>query len=148
MRKLFAVKWLRKITLLGPQNISAFERDEEDLATSIADKTDGWSFAFLKELCVSRHSNSLAVDLNLCKSFVSFLLSLAHDKSTAVSQNKAVKQADEILFKQLEILSSQIFKLSDEQEAKRKEKKEADGQDSWCPPTESDTTFVHLGANF
>jgi hypothetical protein len=73
---------------------------------------------------------------------------VAHDKSIAINQDRAPKAADTILFKQLEILSSQIFKLTDEQEAKRKEKKEADGQDTWCPSIESDSTFVHGGDNF
>jgi hypothetical protein len=130
LRKAFAVKWIRKIRLLDSQVITTFEMGEEELADSIADKTDRWSFAFLKEL------------------FVSFLLAVAHDKSIAINQDRAPKAADTILFKQLEILSSQIFKLTDEQEAKRKEKKEADGQDTWCPSIESDSTFVHGGDNF
>jgi hypothetical protein len=73
---------------------------------------------------------------------------MAHDKSTAIKQSKASIPADVLLFKQLETLSAQIIKLTDEQEAKRKEKKEADGKDTWCPPTESDSTFVHGGDNF
>src|ERR1700729_1689077 len=53
LRKAFAVKWIRKIRLLDSQVITTFEMGEEELADSIADKTDRWSFAFLKELCVS-----------------------------------------------------------------------------------------------
>jgi len=132
LRKAFAAKWLGKIGSL--EHHASFEKGEEELAESIADKTDGWSFAFLKEL------------------FISFLLGMAHDKSTAIQQGRAVMQGETVLFKQLEILSGQIMKLTDEQEAKRKEKtKEAvgdDGTSPWCPPTESESTFVHGGANF
>jgi SpoVK/Ycf46/Vps4 family AAA+-type ATPase len=65
LRKEFAVKWLRKISLLP--HPTSFEKGEDDLAESIADKTDKWSFAFLKELCVSWSSTLPAIDSNCRK---------------------------------------------------------------------------------
>lgn len=39
----------------------AWVKSEEELAKDVAEKTDGWSFAFLKELCVlySLHQYSI-----------------------------------------------------------------------------------------
>jgi SpoVK/Ycf46/Vps4 family AAA+-type ATPase len=54
LRKIFALKWLSKIKLVRQKNLTTFEQDDNELAETIADKTEGWSFAFLKELCVSR----------------------------------------------------------------------------------------------
>jgi len=105
LRKEFVVKWLRKIVMLSSV---VFEKSEDELAEGVAQKTDGWSFAFLKEL------------------FVSFLLRMAHDKSSGANNGETPEPADTILFKQLEILSSQIIKLSAEQEEIRKMKKSAD----------------------
>jgi hypothetical protein len=130
LRKEFTVKWLRKVSLLGPRNTAMFEKSEDEIAESVAEKTDGWSFAFLKEL------------------FVSFLLCIAHDKSRSANNDKAAEPADAILFKQLELLSAQIIKLTVEQKQTRKEKKAVDGEEKWCPPGEDESTFVHSGENF
>jgi hypothetical protein len=129
LRKEFTVKWLRKISLLDPQrNDTLFEKSEDELAEGVAEKTEGWSFAFLKEL------------------FVSFLLRIAHDKSIGTTKDK--EKADAGLFKQVELLSAQIIKLSAEQEETRKKKKTADGEEKWCPPGEDASPFVHSGENF
>lgn len=90
----------------------------------------------------------MTTDSNYRNRFVSFLLRVAHDKSMAADKGGVPEPADTTLFKQLGILSSQIFKLTAEQEAKRKEKKEANGDERWCPPSDSDDTFIHLGENF
>jgi hypothetical protein len=90
----------------------------------------------------------MTTDSNYRNRFISFLLRVAHDKSMAADKGGAPEPADTTLFKQLGVLSSQIFMLTAEQEAKRKEKKEADGEETWCPPCESDNTFVHAGENF
>jgi len=50
LRKIFALKWLSKIKLVSQENLTTFEQDDGELAETIADKTEGWSFAFLKEL--------------------------------------------------------------------------------------------------
>jgi AAA+ superfamily predicted ATPase len=130
LRNAFAIKWLNKITKLSEQTGVTFEKSDEELAQGIAEKTEGWSFAFLKEL------------------FISFLLRTAHDKSISNTPNKPVESADIILFKQLEDLSSQILKLTNEEEERRKKKKEAAGSSEWCPPPTDDSTFVHAGENF
>jgi SpoVK/Ycf46/Vps4 family AAA+-type ATPase len=111
LRKEFVVKWLRKIVMLSSV---VFEKSEDELAEGIAQKTDGWSFAFLKELCVS------------------FLLRMAHDKSSGANNGETPEPADTILFKQLEILSSQIIQFSAEQEEMRKMKKSADVEGFYC----------------
>lgn len=128
LRKAFTIKWLRKISLLGLQNSAIFEKSEDEIAQGVAEKTEGWSFAFLKEL------------------FVSFLLRIAHDKSIGGNEDK--EPADAILLKQLELLSTQIIKLTTEQEETRKKKKVADGEEKWCPPGEDISPFVHSGENF
>lgn len=81
-------------------------------------------------------------------SFVSFLLRTAHDKSLAAKSNKPLEPADTTLFKQLEDLSAQILKFTEEEESKRKKKKDAAGETDWCPPPADDSTFVHSGENF
>lgn len=55
LRKTFALRWLRKINALPPERKSFidFARTESELAEEIAKTTEGWSFAFLKELYVS-----------------------------------------------------------------------------------------------
>lgn len=50
MRKTFALRWLAKIRALGPTTGATFEQDADEIATEIAEKTDSWSYAFLKEL--------------------------------------------------------------------------------------------------
>ena len=50
LRNAFAIKWLNKVTKLSKQTGVTFKKSEEELAQGIAEKTEGWSFAFLKEL--------------------------------------------------------------------------------------------------
>ena len=55
LRKTYALKWMHKVTtnVNGGKRVPViFDRDPEAMAEAIAEKTDGWSFAFLKELCV------------------------------------------------------------------------------------------------
>ena len=75
-----------------------FTKSDTEIAAEVAKGTEGWSFAFLKEL------------------FVSFLLRVAHDKSR--SQTSSTQSGlDEILLSQVEILSTQIsFKNGDDGE--------------------------------
>lgn len=48
LRRKYAVKWIQKATSLKAG--LSFGDDVEKLARDIARETDGWSFAFLKEL--------------------------------------------------------------------------------------------------
>lgn len=53
LRKQFAIKWVRKLRAFesDPDIGTLFERTEDaDIAEDIAEQTEGWSFAFLKEL--------------------------------------------------------------------------------------------------
>ncbi|EJC98773.1 P-loop containing nucleoside triphosphate hydrolase protein [Fomitiporia mediterranea MF3/22] len=57
LRTTYALKWIRKIVSIGSSPGSSakkttvkFERSDTDLAAEVAEKTEGWSFAFLKEL--------------------------------------------------------------------------------------------------
>ena len=52
------------MTSLGPQSRALFEKSEDELAEGIAERTDGWSFAFLKELYVIISSSLLDVVAN------------------------------------------------------------------------------------
>ncbi|EIM90382.1 P-loop containing nucleoside triphosphate hydrolase protein [Stereum hirsutum FP-91666 SS1] len=106
LRTQYSIKWLQKIVDLGPKKESTggdgqvlgavrFERKHEDLAKEIAEQTDGWSFAFLKEL------------------FVSFLLRLAHDRSRSASAPTSTTETqapDAILINQISKLDEQIRK--------------------------------------
>lgn len=51
LRQAFATKWLAKVNALSANTGVEFKSAEETVS-EIAEKTDGWSFAFLKELCV------------------------------------------------------------------------------------------------
>ena len=75
-----------------------FTKSDTEIAAEVAKGTEGWSFAFLKEL------------------FVSFLLRVAHDKSR--SQTSSTQSGlDEILLSQMATLSTQIsFKIKDDAE--------------------------------
>lgn len=50
LRREFALNWIEKITILGKGTGVAFEKKKE-IATVLSEMTEGWSFAFLKELC-------------------------------------------------------------------------------------------------
>jgi len=99
LRKSFAEKWIAKINALcvgkdlgDAASIPQFIISDEDIAEKIAEKCDGFSFAFLKEL------------------FVSFLLAYAH----AQSDGKAPDAPEELLFRQIEVLSSQIIETEND----------------------------------
>lgn len=49
LRKAYAVKWLAKVNALSAITGAAFEQPDET-ADAISAKTEGWSYAFLKEL--------------------------------------------------------------------------------------------------
>jgi len=49
LRKSFAKKWIEKVQLLGTNTSISFNEPEK-IAGEVADATDGWSYAFLKEL--------------------------------------------------------------------------------------------------
>ena len=52
LRKTYAIKWLRKINTMQPEDKPSidFARSETEMAEEIANRTEEWSFAFLKEL--------------------------------------------------------------------------------------------------
>ncbi|KAF7792156.1 hypothetical protein EIP86_003186 [Pleurotus ostreatoroseus] len=96
LRYEFVLKWMEKIANLGEGADVTFAQKQET-ATAVSEKTDGWSFAFLKEL------------------FVSFLLRVAHDK--ALRQKGAdlpVESPDALLLKQVDQLAAQIIKSRDD----------------------------------
>ncbi|GJF00414.1 AAA family ATPase [Phanerochaete sordida] len=96
LRKTFAVKWLGKVNALAANTGVEFE-DSEATAKVVAEKTDGWSYAILKEL------------------FVSFLLRMAHDKSLRRSGVDVPSEAVEsVLVKQVDQLAAQIVKAKNE----------------------------------
>ena len=49
MRRAFARKWLAKVNAVAAHTGVAFE-DVGGAADAVAERTDGWSYAFLKEL--------------------------------------------------------------------------------------------------
>ena len=57
LRKAFAMKWIHKIESIGATAAVGygivFEEKFEDVAEKVSQRTEGWSFAFLKELCVA-----------------------------------------------------------------------------------------------
>ncbi|KAI5120786.1 hypothetical protein M0805_002413 [Coniferiporia weirii] len=105
LRSAYALKWIQKINSLSMAAESSngearvrFDKDETELASDVAKNTEGWSFAFLKEL------------------FVSFLLRVAHDKSRQLSARRASHaptSTEEVLMEQISSLSSQILKSDD-----------------------------------
>ncbi|EMD35715.1 hypothetical protein CERSUDRAFT_138406 [Gelatoporia subvermispora B] len=86
LRAKFAAMWLRKFHTLNTGMI--FQRPDAELAKSIAEQTEEWSFAFLKEL------------------FVSFLLRVAHDKSLEMNSGGPL---DEVLLDQVDKLAPQVL---------------------------------------
>ncbi|KAH9945571.1 P-loop containing nucleoside triphosphate hydrolase protein [Amylocystis lapponica] len=90
LRKMFALKWLAKTHALGPDTGVSFEKSDEELAIAVAEKTNEWSFAFLKD-------------------FVSFFLRLAHDRS--LKSDASTAPADQVLLDQADKLSEQIMKV-------------------------------------
>ena len=51
LRKEFVLKWIAKVQTLGAVAGVVFEEPQE-MAAAVVEKTEGWSFAFLKELFV------------------------------------------------------------------------------------------------
>lgn len=49
LRKMFAVKWLAKVNAMSEHTGVVFEKPDET-TDAITAKTEGWSYAFLKEL--------------------------------------------------------------------------------------------------
>ncbi len=115
LRKAFALKWIAKICSLGTETGISFEEPEE-IASAVAEKTEGWSFAILKELYV--HSGFMLgthyLTMMYCR-FVSFLLRVAHDKAL---RNKGaevpLEPAHVLLLKQVDQLAAQIIKSKDD----------------------------------
>ncbi|KAH9945572.1 P-loop containing nucleoside triphosphate hydrolase protein [Amylocystis lapponica] len=78
LRKAFALKWLGKVRAMGADAGVALEKPEDEIASAVAEKTGGWSFAFLKELCVRLCLVSLlCAALLMCTSYYSLDSSLS-----------------------------------------------------------------------
>jgi len=93
LRKQFSFKWIKKARESTSEVENLFARtDDEAIAGDIAKRTEGWSFAFLKEL------------------FVSFLLRYAHDKSLDETKVFTPGDVETILFDQITKLAVQILK--------------------------------------
>ncbi|KZT54115.1 P-loop containing nucleoside triphosphate hydrolase protein [Calocera cornea HHB12733] len=90
LRQRYILKWLGKIQ--AASNVSFGDKALEDLANDVAEKTEEWSFAFLKEL------------------FLSFLLRSASDLSLAdyEAEEDSKKTSAEILLEQVGILGEQV----------------------------------------
>lgn len=50
LRQAFTSKWLEKVTSLDAPASIIFESPHDIIAADVAEKTNGWSFAFMKEL--------------------------------------------------------------------------------------------------
>ncbi|KZO96432.1 P-loop containing nucleoside triphosphate hydrolase protein [Calocera viscosa TUFC12733] len=90
LRQRYILKWLGKIQAAGEFDFG--DKSINELGNDIADKTEEWSFAFLKEL------------------FLSFLLRSASDLSLAdyESEQDSKKTSAEILLEQVAILGEQV----------------------------------------
>jgi len=99
LRKSFAKKWIEKVQLLGTNTSISFNEPEK-IAGEVADATDGWSYAFLKEL------------------FISFMLRIAHDESLRSTGVEVPREPSEsTLLKQVEQLAKQIIHVEREDES-------------------------------
>ncbi|TFY82028.1 hypothetical protein EWM64_g1990 [Hericium alpestre] len=133
LRVAFARKWVAKMVGKpageATQGIK-FQMAEKDIAEKVADLTEGFSFAFLKEL------------------FVSFLLSVAHTRSVQAASTPY----EDLLFAQVSALSAQIIKIANPDEKKEEEKVEEGAADEpnscWSPPDPVAKSSAHSGANF
>ncbi|KAI0318403.1 P-loop containing nucleoside triphosphate hydrolase protein [Amylostereum chailletii] len=130
LRTAFATRWVAKVAAKGGRGSGIqFGMKHEEIAAKVARDSEGFSFAFLKEL------------------FVSFLLQLAHARSS-----KSLSVApEELLFKQIEVLTSQIIKTPAGGDEKQKDKKADEGEDSgndcWVPADPVEKT-LHGGTQF
>ncbi|EKM51030.1 uncharacterized protein PHACADRAFT_187641 [Phanerochaete carnosa HHB-10118-sp] len=97
LRKAFAIKWLAKVNAMSEHTGVTFEKPDET-ADAIAAKTEGWSYAFLKEL------------------FVSFLLRMAHDSSLRQTGAEVPEEEsiEALLMKQVDQLAKQIIKTKED----------------------------------
>ncbi|KAF9001540.1 P-loop containing nucleoside triphosphate hydrolase protein [Cyathus striatus] len=114
IRKIFALKWIKKVQELGNDTGIDFD-DPERTANLVADKTESWSFAFLKEL------------------FVSFMLRVAHDKATGskkIVNGSAVVSSETVLLDQADKLASQIIKAKDKEDKKKAKKAATEDSDA------------------
>lgn len=99
LRRAYTTKWLTKINALHSDNFLPSFQDPQRLAKEIAEKTEGFSFAYMKEL------------------FLGFLLHYAH---SGVGDTNSL----ELLFSQISNLKKQLENTYDE---KGKEKEKAPG---------------------
>ncbi|KAF9000853.1 P-loop containing nucleoside triphosphate hydrolase protein [Cyathus striatus] len=114
IRKTFSLKWIKKVQELGNDTGIDFD-DPERTANIVADKTESWSFAFLKEL------------------FVSFMLRVAHDKATGSKKSingSTVVGSETVLLDQADKLASQIIKAKDKEEKKKAKKAATEDSDA------------------
>ncbi|KAJ7500964.1 P-loop containing nucleoside triphosphate hydrolase protein [Mycena galericulata] len=96
LRCRYSTKWLTKISeLRGNRSLSSPLQDPEELAKRIAQKTEGFSYAYMKEL------------------FLSFLFGLAH------SGGKNADNLETQLFLQIRHLREQLANISDQKKKKR-----------------------------
>ncbi|KAI0029014.1 P-loop containing nucleoside triphosphate hydrolase protein [Vararia minispora EC-137] len=139
LRTAFARKWIEKVASGRVGRGLRFGMAHEEVATRVGKETEGFSFAFMKEL------------------FVSFLLTLAHARSTQAAE----VAPEDVLFKQVGILAAQIIKKTDGVGAKKagqdkkegeNEEKEGEGEEGedrscWSPP-EPVERKTHDGVQF
>ncbi|GJE96042.1 ATP-binding protein [Phanerochaete sordida] len=108
MRRAFARKWLAKVNAVSAHTGVAFA-DVGAAAAAVAARTEGWSYAFLKEL------------------FVSFLLRMAHDRARQETLHPpSGEEVHELLMAQVDQLALQIVRAKDFEE-KEKEKEDGEG---------------------
>lgn len=157
LRRAFARKWIGKFGGSGTGGKDKdvkpatrakgvkFEMEADELAAKVAEMTEGFSFAFLKELCVL--SKYLFCSCPLLSPpncyylirFVSFLLSLAHSRSNE-HQAKSIS-VDDLLLEQIEKLSKQIIKKSEKVEKGKKEGEEKGDENKEEEPNEPDSCW-------
>ena len=70
LRTEFAVKWLTKVNDMAADTGLKFDNPLQT-AETIASKTEGWSFAFLKELCVILRCVQTLAHMHLPASYLS-----------------------------------------------------------------------------
>ncbi|KAJ7683735.1 P-loop containing nucleoside triphosphate hydrolase protein [Mycena olivaceomarginata] len=102
LRRAYATKWLTKINALHSDNFLPSFQDPQRLAKEIAEKTEGFSFAYMKEL------------------FLGFLLHYAH---SGVGDTNS----SELLFSQISNLKMQLESTYGEGKEKERAKEKAPG---------------------
>ena len=117
LRQAFIELWIAKVHARMAATGVSFVNPEA-VATDVAEKTEGWSFAFLKELSAFSFVICSCVILKfyhfLCR-FVSFLLRIAHDKALHRSDTAATTQTfEDQLLAQVDQLAAQIIKSKDD----------------------------------